>query len=517
MSKRCHWWLRNGVRVHRVRQPDFWRTLRTRHTRAPSQSAYPPHRSPALHYHNWNAVTPTSYVPGFSSDLFISYAHGDDPDWLRGFEQALAREVRSRLGCEIRVWQDIKRLRAGSDWPEEIKQAVASAAVFLAVLSPSYQNSQWCLRELNTFLGLEGKLDAVKAGDVFRLLKAVKIPWENDDHTRFLTRAQHVEFFRRLDDAREFLELSGPDYNDAVRNLAASVAFLLKTMRRQLQKVYVASPCDDVLPAWDRLRNQLTADRYNVSPTARLSSAYEDAVITREVESAVVTVHLLGSDYDAFAEHQFKLAAEMGARQLVWFSPVTGDRSGVAPKQWDLLDAIRKNNGLNPKLDWFTGSVQEMIVQVQNALKPKPPDPPPLDETAPARVYLIHDATTRPDAEFAATLQAQLRQAERFQVLFPPSGTTAPDVQERHRQQLQTCEGVLLYRNQAPETWLDQYVGDVLYPGRKARAKSKAFLLDDPTLLDGATLPVIARKPDFKLADLEPFLRPLRETAVAGA
>lgn len=458
------------------------------------------------------------YVPGYSNDVFLSYAHGDDPAWIQAFEQALARAIRGRLGHEIGVWQDVKRLRAGSDWQHEIAEAIATTAAFVPVLSPSYQTSDWCSRELVTFAP-EGGIDHLKAANLYRLLKVVKIPYENNDHESFFPKLQHVNLFRKVADAREYEEFPvGSDaFLNAIQEIAASAASVLRTMRRQLQMVYVASPADDVVPAWERVRAQLRDDRYDVRPDGRLNAGYDDKVLLRDIEGAVLTVHLLGPGYDAFAERQLNLASEAGRRQLVWFATGTSQEDQVHPKQWKLLESIRKKEDPKGVLDWFPGTVQEMIGQVQAALRPKLAATAEVQGANP-RVYLIHDTTTREDAMFAEDLKAQLCEKEKLEILFPPSaGSSASDYLERHRQQLQSCDGVLLYWNEAPETWFDQYERDVQFPGRKARARSRAFLLDDPSQYGDSAVPVIRRSPDFRVKDLEPFLQPLRSSGVSHA
>ena len=457
------------------------------------------------------------YVPGFSNDLFLSYAHGDDPVWIQAFEQALTRAVRGRLGYDIGVWQDVHRLRVGYDWQSAIADAISTTAAFVAVLSPSYQTSDWCSRELARFVGSDSSVESVKAGELSRLLKVVKIPWENNDHEAFFPRLQHVQFFRRVEGPQEYFEFTpGSDaFLTALQETAAAVAALLRTMRRRLQMVFVASPADDVVDAWERVRKQLRDDRYDVRPDGRLGAGLEDKVILRDMENAVLTVHLLGSAYDAFAERQVKLASEAGRRQLIWFSKGTDQENQVDPKQWKLLESIRRRDGTSGTLEWFPGTVQEMITQIQAGLRPKAAAPAPEAGSLP-RIYLLHDPTTRSDSAFAARLQADIREKEKLDVVFPPSGLTS-DYHERHRQQLQSCDGVLLYWRDAPETWFDQYVPDVLFPGRKARARSKAFLLDDPSQLNEAAVPIIRRSEDFSLNDLEPFLRPLREAGVNRA
>jgi hypothetical protein len=457
-----------------------------------------------------------AYVPGFNTDVFLSYAHGDDPIWIRAFEQALAKAVRERLGHDIRVWQDTKQLRVGHDWQNEISTAIATTAAFLVVLSPSYRTSDWCSRELTRFLGSDGSPDAVKVGDLCRLLKIVKIPWENDDHQAFLPRQQHVKFFQKTDGPEEYVEFafSSDGFVRALQEISASIAALLRTMRRRLQKVYVASPADDVVDAWHRVRAQLNDDRYDVRPEGRLNAGYDDKVLLRDIESAVLSVHLLGPAYDAFCEHQLQLAAEAGRRRLIWFARGTNTPEQVDPRQWRLLESIREMRDVRTGVDWFPGTVQEMIVQIQSALRPKAAEASA--ETSPdTSVYLLHDPTTRKDAEFAEALRADLRQHEKLNVVFPPPVlSSTSDYRDRHRSQLQNCDGVLLYWNAAPDTWFDQYVPDVLYPGRKARVRAKAFLLDDPSKVGEQPVPVFHRSTDFCLTDLEPFLARLRSASV---
>jgi hypothetical protein len=305
--------------------------------------------------------------------------------------------------------------------------------------------------------------------------------------------------------------LSSEAFDTSLQELSAAITSLLRTMRRRLQMVFIATPAADTLDAANRVRKQLLDDRYDVRPDCVLNAGYDDKVILRDVENAVLTVHLLGPSYDAFAERQLRLAADAGRRQLIWFAAGTGLEDDVDPKQWKLLESIRKKDGAQTGLDWFPGTIQEMIAQVQTALRPRKTEV--ADTGGGTRVYLLHDPTTRADAEFAASLQSQLREKEKLDVIFPPAGlSSVAEYHDRHRQQLQNADGVLLYWNAAPETWFEQYIPDVLYQGRKARARSKAFLLDDPSQMDQQPVPVIRRSPEFQLSDLDTFLQPLRTT-----
>ncbi len=455
----------------------------------------------------------TGYVPGFKTDVFLSYAHGDDSAWVRMFEQALAQGVRERLGHEIEVWRDRNRLRVGHALTDEIAGAIDSAAAFVAVLSPSYRTSTWCTRELTHFLGPEAPdPESVKVADLYRLLKVVKIPWENNDHKTFFPDQLDVEFFQKITGPAEYAEFPFPsdEFARALQTLAASITALLRTMRRRLQTVYVASPADDVADAWRIVCAQLSADRYNVQPEWRLHAGYDDKVLRREMEQATLTVHLLGAAYDRFAEHQLQLALEAERHRLIWFGKGTDTRERVDPRQWRLLESIREMRDTGTGLDWFAGSVRDMIGDVQSALRPKPAKPVP-ESSAGTSIYLLHDPTTRTDAAVAESLRADLKQQANLDVVFPQLvHSSMSDYRERNRVQVQNSDGVLLYWNDAPETWFDQVVPDVLYTNRKARVRAKALLLDDPSKAGDQPVPIFRRSSDFAVTDLEPFLARLR-------
>ena len=53
-----------------------------------------------------------AYVPGFKSDVFLSYAQADGQEWIRALQESVGRELASRLG-DAEIWQDVKNIRFG--------------------------------------------------------------------------------------------------------------------------------------------------------------------------------------------------------------------------------------------------------------------------------------------------------------------------------------------------------------------------------------------------------------------
>ena len=93
----------------------------------------------------------------FEQHAFISYAHVDNlttPDdnrgWVTRFQQQLASYLSSEIATEARLWRD-DRLRGNEVFGNEIVSQFPKTALLIAVMSPRYIESDWCLRELTEF------------------------------------------------------------------------------------------------------------------------------------------------------------------------------------------------------------------------------------------------------------------------------------------------------------------------------------------------------------------------------
>lgn len=71
--------------------------------------------------------------------IFVSYSRAD-----KEYANRLADELTAR---GFSVWID-KRIEHGSDWFEEIEQAIYHADAVVVVMSPEAENSEWCRKEI---------------------------------------------------------------------------------------------------------------------------------------------------------------------------------------------------------------------------------------------------------------------------------------------------------------------------------------------------------------------------------
>jgi hypothetical protein len=462
----------------------------------------------------------SGFVPGFENDLFISYSHADDLAWIQAFEKSLAEELVRRLGHEVAVWQDGKRLRVGQNWQTEIEAGVQGAAVFIAVLSPSYENSDWCKRERDFFRQLFKMPDAFANSK--RFFKVLKTPWENDGHKYFLPAIQSLAFFHREDGSADDFELlpGTGEFRTAIVSLANSVKQTLYRLRRERERVFVGSPAKDCLDVWNQLREELRNQGYDVQPAGRRDPEFfTDELVRGEMDKALLSVHLLGASYDAFVERQITLSADLEQRLLFWLAPGTGAEADAPQRQ--LVEVLE--NGLRPdrtsaKLPpgWSLRrelTPRALIQEVLASLKPKPAAAPPADSSSSSHVYIVHDATTPEDSRIAAELRDQIEAREGLSVSLSRADlSSAAELRLRHEKLMQTCDGVLLCRKDAPEQWLKEMAPEVIFAEKLLKRgpfKSRALLTTDPALWTGF-LQTITYKPPLSLQDLEPFLAPLR-------
>jgi hypothetical protein len=99
-------------------------------------------------------------VDDYLYDVFLSYRHKAPAlDWLSlHFYPMLERWLRSAMGREPAIFVDWN-IETGAVWPDALRDGLLHSRCMLAVCSPDYFNSAWCLAEWKSFLAREQHLD----------------------------------------------------------------------------------------------------------------------------------------------------------------------------------------------------------------------------------------------------------------------------------------------------------------------------------------------------------------------
>jgi len=93
---------------------------------------------------------------------FLSYARFNDQhdvDALSNLSARLEGEIRTVTGDDsFTIFQDRRNIQVGQNWLERINQALDSVTLLIAILTPSFFRSDYCLAEMQHFLEQEEKL-----------------------------------------------------------------------------------------------------------------------------------------------------------------------------------------------------------------------------------------------------------------------------------------------------------------------------------------------------------------------
>jgi hypothetical protein len=90
---------------------------------------------------------------GYDFEIFFSYKRSPESNsWHSGLKDALAHWVSEELdGEDVRIFFDLENINVGSVWKAKISRALCSSKCLVAVWSPEYFRSKYCVAEWLTF------------------------------------------------------------------------------------------------------------------------------------------------------------------------------------------------------------------------------------------------------------------------------------------------------------------------------------------------------------------------------
>ncbi|TDP94987.1 TIR domain-containing protein [Labedaea rhizosphaerae] len=95
-------------------------------------------------------------VPGYEFDVFISYSQrGSAQKWLKNHFLAKLEDCLADQGAQSpRVFWD-RTMHKGVHWPSQLQKALHRSKIMIAVLTPLYFTSPWCMAELRSMYARE--------------------------------------------------------------------------------------------------------------------------------------------------------------------------------------------------------------------------------------------------------------------------------------------------------------------------------------------------------------------------
>ena len=443
-----------------------------------------------------------AFVPGYKHDIFVSYAHGDNREWISRFVGRLESELKNKLGDSADVWLDDSDLRKTRDFQKEIPDGVTSTATFLLLPSPAYIRSQYCIEiECRAFEETLPSKKARFAGQGFANEKyAVRCPIEQVDDN------EHWQLFPGLTDI-PFFDASGtyavgkPKFERSFRELTQSILPLLKRMRNQCTPVFVypRNPEEDELKkVRQSLVNELEDISYRVLPDRYVS-------LPDQLREASLAVFLQGEQYDSSVKELAEVARQQGRPWVVWCS-ASGEATKV-PEQMVQLEFLEQLDAPRKTYLDSSNSVDKLKEEVRSLLNP---DPRAIAGAGgKRRVYLIYKSANRSERMNAGRIATSFGKEFRFD---------HPDDPAQHTALLMESDGVLLLWGSAEEDWCAHEFEAVV-----RSARTKGLCVFDPKETKGSALQQIRAKASdvliaeqfgsFEQSRLEQFFNLIRQSA----
>lgn len=443
-----------------------------------------------------------AYVPGYQHDVFVSYAHGDDRQWIDAFVKLLQNDLDDKLGSATDVWIDEEDNRPSRDFSREIPEAARSSAVFLLLASPTYIRSAYCVDvECRIFAATledrRGRFTTAEFANEQFALRCPILPVDGNDHWALFPGLTDITF----GDAAGTFGIDTADFKRSFGRLAGELASLLKRMRNHSTAVflYPASPAADLLDTHAALMSELTARSYRVLPDKRVK-------LPEQLREAALSVFLVGEQFDENAGELVEIAAAHRDKAwVVWCAPsvesAAVDQVGFHA-HLEQLDAPTKTY-LKPGI--LPAKLKEEVLALL-----KPPERPAREASGRPSVYLVYNARDAAERKNAGIISYTFRKEIHFE---------HPDNPAEHTRRLAHSDGVLLVWGNADEDWCSREFLEIVQASRRPDANGlcvfdpkepKVGAIAEIRKSFGSHLYIGEQFGPFNPAILEPFFTPLR-------
>lgn len=289
--------------------------------------------------------------PGYDHDIFISYAHNDNygfggrPGWVDVFEDWLFNWLHKRRGLtDLRIWRDKERMHGNTVFDDAIQNALDSSAMFLALTSRNYLQSDYCRKELRRFHEYHGRQSGgLRVGDSFRLFNVLL---HNIPHQKWPAEFQGTSGFPMNDaESDETLgEFTSPDDNvferqmrpivDAVEEFfqkMAPVPPIVTNNDSRIDRIsiFMADVPDALQDFKERIISEAQQQEVEIAndiPPPMDHEGHADAV-SQSLSRVQFSIHLLNQwpgrkivdrKETTYPREQHEIAFKQSIQQLVW-------------------------------------------------------------------------------------------------------------------------------------------------------------------------------------------------------
>lgn len=406
-------------------------------------------------------------VPGYEHDIFVSYALVDNlvmPGAKDGWVSTLIAGLKIQLGQKLgrietfKLWKD-EKLTGNEPFPATIEAAIKQSATLVIILSPGYLASEWCQKELNTFLQMVAN---DPRGDS-RVFVVERDKLEVTEKPRSVRDQLGYRFWveEREGKAPRILGTPMPHpsdrlYYDKLGDLAHDLAEEIKRLKHlkvpdTRPAVFLAEVTDDLDKKRDEVQRYLDQEGFRVIPAdTTLNLSYltgNDEPISKAMAGCKLFVQLLSSlagkrrgNQLSFPQLQYETARKANIPILQWRKDKL-DMDDVEDEDQRIL--LQGDTVLAIGLEEFK---QEVVKRAKT--KPQP------DKVKPVGVgkNLVFLNTNEHDRQLGKDLGELLKQKQ-IGFALPMAKGDPVEIRQELEQWVLDCDGLIIVYGIATYQW----------------------------------------------------------------
>lgn len=297
-----------------------------------------------------------AYIPGYTYDIFISYAHVDNVPtswenlgWIEKFYKDLDTLLTRRIGgSDVKIWWDNRKLDGSILFDDSIEDGINKSAIIICLNSPSYLSSNYCKKELGSFYNkARHEPQGLKVVDRSRLLNVLLYNIPHSDWPEELRGTTGFAFHdaKEADDPGDPLDTSTIEFRNKLQDLRDAIIKLINDFPKKENHrtvtdgmeidekdsftIYMGEVADTLRTTRKRTISELEKKGYKVihgiPPPDGVTEHEQKA--KEAVQKANLSVHLLdqypgreiiGAQDIWYPQKQAELGLEFSKSQLVW-------------------------------------------------------------------------------------------------------------------------------------------------------------------------------------------------------
>ena len=304
----------------------------------------------------------------FLFDLFISYSHIDneivnskEKGYITQFKEHLEIALNKRIGKKniFSIWWD-KKLSGNSQFNKDIEHKIAQSALFLAITSNSYVNSDYCYEELYHFYKLNNQ--TLCNDNKIRMFNARLSDVYDQYWPKIFIETPGFCFFSKEKDHEIDTPLHpcDPDFEKEMDKLANAIFKMLKTIKDEQESVfpkdvYLAPVAISLRACIRQLNKELEKNAVNISESVPPPYEYENFITKAKskIANSQLYVHLIDefegtniiNQYDSTYSHeQIELSLTNAKRKLFFLKEELAFDSISNKKHRELIERIYQEN-----------------------------------------------------------------------------------------------------------------------------------------------------------------------------